>query len=243
MSKSDNCSRDQIAEYLQRHTLAPIVRAVDAVASEREEVQAEIDAFRSFLDRVSELEPTQSTTGSPAPRSLSHAGRADTSRRLRTAYEETVLSVEHYDRVYDEPLAEHVAAELSPQLTPLFESNRVAFTEVYRRTLHEAVREAVGSREQLISVLGDEATSLETARDRLQDVLDRAGTSGPQAAPAGDERDRLDEIARQRQAELKSRPRLAQLNGHEFCEYAYESEAWTYPVLTAVARLRESIAE
>lgn len=243
MSKSDNCSGDQIAEHLRRHTLEPITRAADAVASERKEVQAEIDAFLSFIDRVSELEPTQSTTGAPTSRSLSHATRADTGRRLRTAYEETVVSVEHYDRVYDEPLTEHVAAELSPQLTPVFESNRVAFTEVYRRTLHEAVREAVGSREQLLSVLEDETASLETARDQLQDVLDRASSSGPRAAPAGEDLDRLDEIARQRQTELRSRPRLVQLNGHEFCEYAYESEEWTYPVLTAVARLRESIVE
>lgn len=243
MSKSDSCSGDQIAEHLHRHVLAPMVRAADVVASEREEVQAEIDAFQSFVDRVSELEPARPASGAPASRSLSHADRVDTSSQLRTAFEETVLSIEHFDRVYDESLTEHVAAELSPQLTPVFESSKVAFTEVYRQALLEAVREAVDSREQLMSALESEARSLETAQDRLQDVLDSPGTSGCPTTPAGDERERLDEIARERQDELRARPRLVRLDGHDFCEYVYESERWTYPVLTAVARLRETVVE
>jgi hypothetical protein len=243
MSKSDSPGDDQIAERLRRHVLAPIVRASDVVASERQEVRAETEAFRSFIDRVSDLEPTRSTAGAPVSRALSYANRTDANRRLRAAYEETVLSVGHFERVYDEPLTEHVAAELSPQLVPVFESSRIAFTTVHKQALHESVREAIGSREQLLSVLGDESASLETTQNRLQDVLDGAVESGHPAASAGGALERLDEIARERQGELGSRPRLVRLDGHEFCEYAYESEQWTYPVLTAVARARESVVE
>lgn len=240
MSKSDSRGVEQVPQRLRRHVLAPIVRAEDLVATEREEIRAEIRAFRTFLDRASDIEPTRTAPPAPASRSLSHADDTDTDERLRTAYEETVMSLAHFDRVYDESLSEHVAGELSPQLLPVFEPGGSAFTEVYRQALRGAVRDAVAGREEFVSALDDEEAALDTARTRLRNVLEGGGGS---AGSASDGPEPLEELARDRQAALGSRPSLARLDGHPFCEYVYGAERWTYPVLTAVARLRENVPE
>jgi hypothetical protein len=239
MSKRERRSGEQVPQRLRRHILAPILRAEDLATAEREEVEAEIRAFRTFLDRLSDIEATRTATPTPATRSLSHAEAANTGERLRTAYEETVMSLAHFDRVYDESLAEHVARELSPQLLPVFDPGANAFTEVYRQTLRSAVEDSIADRERFVSVLEDEVAALDTARARLRSVLDSGGRPGT----AGDRRDTIDELARDRQEALGLRPSLVQLDGHECCEYVYESECWTYPVLTAVARLRENVVE
>lgn len=243
MSRSDRYSDDQTTEDLHRHILAPIVRADNVVAAEREEIRAEMDAFRSFFDRVSELEPTPTTTGTPTSRSLYATDSAATTQRLRTAYEETVLSMEHFERVYDESLAVNVATELSPQLVHGFKPGGGAFTDVYRQVLIEAVGEAVVSRKRFVSVLEEEVTALDKARNRLRGILDRLVWSGRLAIPTDNELERLDDIARERQETLGSHLSLIQYDSHEFCEYIYESEQWTYPVLTAVVRLRKNVME
>jgi hypothetical protein len=240
MSKSDSCGSDPIPQRLRRHVVAPIVRAGDVVVSDRDEIQAEIDAFRSFEDRVSELEPNRNTNPAHTARSLYVSDMVDRSQALRTAYRETIMSLEHFEAEYDESLAENVAAELGLDLVPGFDPEGVPFTAIYREALFDAVQDAVRRRERLVSVLDDETRSLESARERLNRILD---SEAPSAASHADARERLDDVARERQEELAARPTPNRLGSHEFCEYVYGSERWTYPVLTAVARAHENVID
>jgi hypothetical protein len=53
--------------------------------------------------------------------------------------------------------------------------------------------------------------------------------------------DALDEIASQRQETFAGRTVSPRTDGHDLCAYLYAECPWTYPVLTAVTRLRGAI--
>jgi hypothetical protein len=40
---------------------------------------------------------------------------------------------------------------------------------------------------------------------------------------------------------LDDRPQRSRSDGHDLCHYLYANQGWIYPVLTAVARLRNPV--
>lgn len=53
--------------------------------------------------------------------------------------------------------------------------------------------------------------------------------------------DILDRIAHDRQETIRTRRSLPGHDCHSLCDYLYQDEPWTHPVLTAVTRLREAV--
>ncbi|WP_436930898.1 DUF7260 family protein [Halosimplex halobium] len=226
---------DPLSRTLREHVLEPLSTAEELVGAERAEVEAERQAYVRFADRVGGIDTvsrqpagvnrTRQLTDSP-PRRV---------ERLRSAFRETVMSVDHYDEVYGESLVEHAAAELSADVATGFRrEGGTQFTEFYRSTLVSAVEEAVGWRERLVDQLDEELASLDRSRDAVEDLLDRWEGPGPAEGVESD----LDDLAERRQNLVQRRDPLSGTDGHELCQYVYADAEWTYPVLTAVARVR-----
>jgi hypothetical protein len=226
---------DPVSRTLREHVLEPLSTAESLVESEHAEVEAERRAFVRFADRVGGIEtvsrrptgagPARTLTGSP-PRRV---------ERVRSAFRETVMSVDHYDSVYGESLVEHAATELSADVATGFRRETgTRFTEFYKSTLVSAVEEAVSRRERLRDQLDEELAALDRGRENLEGILDRCDGPGPVEGVESD----LDDLAERRQALVQRRDPLSGTDGHDLCQYVYADAEWTYPVLTAVTRVR-----
>lgn len=227
---------------LHRHVLGPLSRALDVADRERTELAAEGDAFADFARRVERI-PADS--GSEPRQRVGDGLRAAPSQRtedLRRAYRETVMAVPHYDDVYGESLATNAAAELGPDLAELVRAgSRVSFTPSHRSLLLGAAEKQARERETCRASVDGELDSLRSMRRELSDLLDTLDTSVVPAWYRSEFETRLDSIHADRQETIYGRSMPAALDSHTLCEYLYRDQVWTYPVLTAVARLRSSV--
>jgi hypothetical protein len=226
-------------EPLQRHILEPVTMAGSALDREYEEVAAEQRAFEQFRGRMTAIETVSTASVASATRVPLCEGRSRAAERVRNAYRETVMSVDHYDRVYGESLVEHVAAELSPEVAAGFQRDRhLQFTSLFKQTVLTAVDSAIDQRETFCDDLDDERRSLKRGQDRLLAVLDELGGKRVPAGIGTDFSEALDEVAHQRQETFVSLTSSPRTDWHDLCGYLYADYGWTYPVLTAVTRLR-----
>lgn len=214
-------------------SLDPIDAARERLDRERHELAAEAAAFGTFAECVEEVSPDRPSAGTlRAP--LVERQQSDAAARLREAYGETVIAVDHYDRVYDEPLAENVAAELGPDVADLFRPEvDVAFAPGFKEALLAAVETARSERTALLAALEAEQESLRTARRDLDAIASGRGSD--------DAVDRIDAVAADRQRHLHSHSLPNRIDAHDLCEYLYADLDATYPVLSAVATVRDRL--
>jgi hypothetical protein len=232
-----------LGESLRRHVLDPITTAESILENEYEEVHAEQTAFKRFKGEVDALETVSNTSAVPTTRVPLRTEHSCATKRVRTAYRETVMSVDHYDDVYGESLVEHVTAELSKEIAAELQADaHLQFTPLFKRTLLAAINSAIDRRETLRATLNDERNSLTRNRDALFEIVDELDGTGVPSSVGADFTDTLDDIAHQRQETLVTRTTTPRADGHDLCGYLYENCSWTYPVLTAVARLRRAVS-
>lgn len=162
--------------------------------------------------------------------------------RLRNAFRETVAGVDHYQAVYGEPLVEHATRELSPEMAAGFQKETSpGFTQLYKAALTTAIGEAIDRRETLDERLRSERESLERCQCALEELLSTYDDFHVQVSDPGDVPGGLDELASERQRAIQRDYPGSRADGHDLCQYLYAECDWTYPVLTAVARFRDTI--
>jgi len=153
----------------------------------------------------------------------------------------TCRSVAIYE-VYGDSLIEHAAAELSEDIAAgLRRDAHLQFTHLYKQTLSVAIEAAIERRDTVCDSLDSERDSLARSRDALHAMLDELDGTRVPVGGRTEFTDALDEIARQRQETIASRTASPRTDGHDLCAYLYIDCAWTYPVLTAVTRLRGTV--
>lgn len=132
-------------------TAGNVSDASEVVRKELARTRAERDAFEEFHRRV---ESTPATRGSAVLDSR-HTTAAATARqgrepgnlpRVRRAYVETVMAVDHHDDEYDETLAESVAEEFGPEIGSLLVFGR-SFTPIVKDQFLRAAGESRRVRE------------------------------------------------------------------------------------------------
>lgn len=229
---------------IRRYVLDPVISAIEITSQERTEVKWEQDAFDAFKTRVEQIPtatPDQTVLSGPVVEAGSRSQQAET---IRTAYEETVLDIPHYDDVYDESLRENVVAEYGRDLVELFRSSSsVSFTAYHKDALIIATKRRVREREEYLQTLRTEAESLTELRSEVTEILDNFDTNVIPSWERQQFHTQIESIISARQSQLDTQPRLAHIDGHNLCEYLYSEESWTYPVLTAVGRLLTILAE
>lgn len=227
---------------LQRHVLGPLSTAETVADRERSEVAAERDAFDEFGDRVADLPAVtadRQTVPLGAPSPESHDRRA---ADLREAYEDTVMAVSHYEDAYSETLEENATVELGAELAQLFRvDSSASFSPYNRDLLVSAANRQVEDREKFCAVLDTEIESVQSTSAALSALLDTLDNSIVPDWHSKEFRAELDTIQASRQTTLFSRSLPSGYDGHTLCGYLYDEEPWTYPGLTAVARLLDSV--
>ncbi len=235
---------DSVTTSFRDHVLSPLSRAEEIVEAERGEIEAERRAFVRFRDRVAGIE-TVSTPGPEARRALATGtgGRSPRAlERVRGAFRETVMSLDHYDDVYGETAEEFTASEFSPEVAAGLRSESVAsFTDLYKATLVTAVDRAVETRETTREHIDSELSSIEAHRATLAEMIDAVDGPAASGRYRSEFEDRLEEATRTRQEEIHRRFPRTGADGHDLCQYLYREPDWTYPVLTAVTRVNATL--
>lgn len=232
----------QHLNVLRKHVLGPLSTAQGLAERERAEVAAERDAFEELANRVAGLSPV---TADRQTVPLGSAAKGSQDRRtesLRRAYRETVMAVPHYDDTYGEPLAENVTAELGAELAEIFRADSpVPFSPQHKDLLVGAAEQQAEDRDEFCDAIDDEVRSLQSIHRELSSLL---GTLDNSIVPSWHSEEFLaksEAIQASRQSTIASRSLPSGYDGHTLCGYLYGDESWTYPGLTAVARLLDSV--
>lgn len=240
MSQSTDSQGEETRERLYRDVVGPIDTARSAIVRERQEVVAEIDAYTAFRNRIRTIDVQAPTAGPPSVRVLDSGPATEPSTQLRDAFRETVMAVEHYERIYDECLLEHVASEFSPEVVGWFRPETQVFNSQSKAALVQYSDQSITHRERYLTLLDDEGRQLSQARSRLTNLLSSATDQIPLAADAPAIRE-LDRMALDRQAAVQVHRTSSAIDGHELHEYLYEAAPSEYPVLTAITRIRRAL--
>lgn len=244
-----------------------VQEAIEIVIEEHDRTRAERDAFEAFREQVDEVSADRggrmmSTLRSVAPRT---ATTPEGLHRVRQAYRDTVMYVDHYEEDYgdtiDESLAEEFGTDLAAQIRP-----DGSFSPLVKRQLATAAEQCRQERENFLSTLDDERDALEAAQGTLEDV--RTDLEHATARLISDFsldglisiHSHLEETERRCEALLEERQRQ-RVDGHaevdaprttvkDLQTYLYQPLAVTYPVLSEttalvarVRRVRERISK
>lgn len=230
-------------DHQLRQRLSPIQEALDIVENEREEIQAEIDAFTAFRETVAS---TQTRTPQPSSTALCVDSSSDVTHleAIRTSYRETVMDTRHYEELYAESIVENWGEEFGPELATWLASENPVTPE-FRSSLLGAVDRCRHDRQTALDALEAERTSLLNSDARLTTAIDEVESSHEQSRTVMP----LDSIhhlhqecetaIENRQRVINSQQSLDRIDGHDLCTYLYRPCPWEYPVLTAVASLLE----
>ena len=150
---------------------------------EIEYVTDERRAFRRFTSRVRDREPERAATGTMVVSDTMAvaAGRSQVRssglQSITEAYEETVMSVSHYDDVYGEGLAESLRAEFGAEIaTQILDGQQL--TPMLRETVLAAGERATTEREEFGTTLETERESIVRIQDRLSEIESRTAELG-----------------------------------------------------------------
>ncbi|WP_379828689.1 DUF7260 family protein [Haloplanus litoreus] len=218
-----------------------------AVAAERACVATERDAFEAFDRRVAALATVAASTTPPL---LSDPQRSGQSlERVRTAYEETVMSVPHYEAEYGDTVAESLAAEFGEDLAAALVGG-TALTADFRDAVRAAAAAARREREEFLTVLDREDTSLaRTAADLSEVRSDLEALDDPPLSDRSfddlralwesvrDVEARIEGIGMRRQETIRGYRKELPGVPTDLVEYLYADLSVTHPVLAAVATL------
>ncbi|MFW5938264.1 MAG: DUF7260 family protein, partial [Halanaeroarchaeum sp.] len=156
---------------------------------ERARVLDEREAFEEFADRVSSFEPAPADSAAMAfdgpvagVRTVDRMGSDDVKlRRVLAAYRDTVMSLPHYGREYEETIPQSLAAELGPDTATALASNRTlsagAQSALVRRSrqavdARSSLADAIGAELDALHAVESELTSVDRRRRRLVEHLD-----------------------------------------------------------------------
>jgi hypothetical protein len=143
--------------------------------------------------------------------------------------------------VNGESLETNVAAELPLDVAFLFQDPADQNTPDQKTRIRAAATNARAGRETLVANLADEQESLVTASDELDAVIKQLDGPHVPGAYTAQFEDTLANTVQTRQEMLDDRPHRSRSDGHDLCHYLFTDQGWTYPVLTAAARLQSAV--
>lgn len=234
----------------------------EVVMTEHGRTAAERDAFAQFADWIAafDLSADTSLTTCTQPAAVQTLLQSDSEpdtqlAEARTAYRETVMSVPHYAKEYDESLREHLTAELSPEIATALTTGD-QFLPQFQKQLITKIRRACTSRAAFLKALEDETSALRAADERLTDLgselSDLFAARSLEVSSCKELLVRRQQIrASERECEKLVADRQSTLRGQrvptvqnidlEFPIYLYQSLSVTYPVLADISNFAETL--
>jgi hypothetical protein len=223
-------------------------RGREACEAERDRLSAERRAFQQFVRRVESLE-TADTAGTPVPAgataSLSQPTDGDDLDDVVQAYRNTVMSVEHYETDYGEPLRKNMAAELGADVTTAILDGQGLHPQLKMAVMSKCT-EAYEQRTNVLKDIDDEVSEIARASEEVDSVeatlerLDRHSLLNKSFDELYEDYDALcalegdceDLLADRQRTVAKRDPSPNPKEGHDFHSYLYDPLDVSYPVLS-----------
>lgn len=238
-STAEYDSSTQYFESLRGYVLSPFPAARRIISQEQTQIEAELRGFETFLDRIEDIECEQ-----PQWRYAEGIDGSQSRKltKVRDAYQGTVMSVAHYDEVYDNTLLEDIEAEFGSELAAVVHpTTETSFTERTRELVVTAAKNSIQQRTAMLERLDAEEQSLVNAQEQIEGLVEELDGARIPYWYATTFLTRIEELACDRQTMIRRTQTSGFTNGHQLCEYLYADERWTYPVLTGLGRLRETV--
>lgn len=238
MGKVDNdVSKSKYLHSLCEYVLSPVETAIDHVDIELRAVEAEQAAFEQFAERVRELNVTVPPVTSPT---MVAEGGGCSLRDVQSLYRECILNLDHFED--NKNTFEDIHEEFGPDIAhQVHTSNAGGMSPQFKRILVDSATSSAYQRQTLRARLQRERESLVKARSDVSELVGELSSVIIPRWYRGKFVERLNDIAACRQEELHRHGPLGRIDTEGFCEYLYGSEPWSYPALSSVARLRESV--
>ena len=229
-----------------------IESAKETVQTEQRRVTDEIEAYEQFatkLTRISTTSPSHHT--SDTFDSTVEAGVISETNSIKNIFEETVMSVPHYQEDYDESFTEHIAAEFTPEIALLLNETDW-LTEQHASVLDSYIHTAITQRKELAQTLEVEYDSVDhlgtQAHERSQQVLEIShrelncmdfGALEAHWRRLETITTKCDSIAADRQELIDSPTRAVGRSNSDISlnSYLYEDLAYDYPILATIGTL------
>lgn len=233
-----------------------IESAKETVQIEQRRVTDEIEAYEQFATKLTKISTTSLShlTSDTFDSTVEQSVTFET-RSIQNLFEETVMSVPHYEEDYDESFMEHIAAEFTPEIALLLNETDW-LTEQHTSILDSYIRTAITERKELAQALELEYESVDhigsQVHERSQQVLEIShrefNTMDFGALEAHWHRLEqiktiCDSIAADRQETIDSPTRSVGCSNSEISlnSYLYEDLAYDYPILATIGTLGDCI--
>jgi len=222
------------------------------------EVADEREAYLAFADAIDDLQVGQGSAAMVTPHSVqTFEERGPTIEAVQSAFEETVMGVEHYEEAYGEPWIEHLGAELDADLAVTLTGQSVVNTPI-KRALKQRSLEAAAKRDDLLYVLSTEESAIDEATTSLESIYERLAAMNDRPLDdldfdelsaayetVADLQSRTEHLSKRRQRQIHRASRNTSWDSTEMTlqEYLYGSLPATYPVLSATQQLDDGLRE
>lgn len=213
------------------------------ITEEKSYLQAEIDAFEDFLDRLDGIppHPYQTNGGSLQSTVQSRSQSSHTFQRaVETAYHETVLAVEHWEDAYGEETAlESITNEFGADVVAGLTGGSATWSQLLWNELQNASEAAIETRKQTLPLLAAERQQLDDLRGSLTVIGDELAAIERGEYVFAERSDRLatiqeqlDELTHNQQVYLRQRKPSDE---NLFSSIVYADLDTDYPGLAALA--------
>lgn len=234
--------------------------AVAALSEEYRRVEDEQSALAAFADRLgsvatsTQMAAQANAVGTAVTRTQGGGGGMN---QVRRAYQETVMSVDHYEDDYGEPLAEHLAGEFGENVAGAVVTGD-GVSPPLKQALVAGSEEGRAQRDQYLEALSREERHLQEAGSQFEQsaqVCAELDGNRLRRRPFDDLRERLERLDAERetvQSTLEDRQRHLQegvrfgwerQDAESVYRYLYDDLDVTYPALADGTRLLTRMRE
>ena len=240
-----------------------VERARPRVRTEREAVDGKLDAYETFIRRVTELQPSRTPSSAAGITTAggtylpTDATGTDRCRTVRTAFDETIrphslADIDESESILDtirEELTDAVAVALAP-------TTDASFTPELKRMILASARSRRSEVTALQEALAREDAQLDDAAATVDDVIEWLVDANEtpltdlgfdalkrRHRTLADHRDRIEDVARDRQEFLRATTNDgldAGVRHRSLVPYLYQEFPVDHPILVTVAKLDET---
>jgi hypothetical protein len=236
-----------------------LAAAIEELWRERRRTADELEALQAFEDRVRTMTPEEQSFNERQPVGVTAAAARPATglKKVRDAYESTVMSVPHYLEEYDDSYVESLIGEFSPEIASAL-TGGTEFNSRCKRALLSAVSNAQTARESLLEAIDRERESVHESKadlERLREEYEefrslqfnekQFGTLDAYRARLNVVTQQCEELSERRQAAIFDQRRIQRLPADvpDVTVYFYQSLDVDYPVMSLVAELVDTIAD
>jgi hypothetical protein len=222
-------------------------RAQSNLTKEESQIQAEINAFEDFLDRLNEKrpQPYRADGGTQAEIFRSQISSSPTPQEvIQSAYRETVLAVDHWEDAYGKETAfESMANEFGDDVAVGLTGGSATWSLLLWKQLQDASKEAIKTRQSTYQMVIKERQLLEDLQHFLAEIGDELARIERAEYSFSDRsnrlamiQERLEQVADEQQKYLRQRETSKK---NLFSALVYADLESSHPGLAAIATTRE----